>query len=362
MDFTLNEEQQAIAELADKILGDLCPPEKLRLHEATDDPILTAAWSELAKADLVSVALPESAGGGGYGILEACMVAEKVGRHVAPVPYASTLASAIVLGELGVTDALAGVADGSAVLTAALSEGGAESPEIPATSAAAGGDSWQLTGEKRFVPFAGQAAAILVPARVGEGDVALFLVDPSTSGVRIHEEDALWGLPQATVELDGASAMRVGDADAVTRLIEVSTALACATVTGVCEGALRITAAYVSEREQFGAKIGTFQAVAQRIADSYIDTEGVRLTTLHAAWRLGAGLLASDELHIAKWWAAEAGHRVVHAAQHLHGGVGVDVDYPIHRYFRWAKTLELQLGSASEHLRRLGQAIAAEPI
>jgi alkylation response protein AidB-like acyl-CoA dehydrogenase len=129
----------------------------------------------------------------------------------------------------------------------------------------------------------------------------------------------------------------------------------------VCEAALRLTAAYVSEREQFGSKIGTFQAVAQRIADAYIDTEGIRLTAIQAAWRLSEELSADDEVHIAKFWASFGGDRVVHAAQHLHGGVGVDLDYPIHRYFRWSKVIELTLGTATEHLRLLGQRIAAAP-
>jgi 3-oxocholest-4-en-26-oyl-CoA dehydrogenase beta subunit len=171
----------------------------------------------------------------------------------------------------------------------------------------------------------------------------------------------MWGLPLATVELAGAPAVSVGNAGAADQLRRLATALSCATVSGVCEGALRITAAYVSEREQFGTKIGTFQAVGQRMADAYIDTEAIRLTTRQGAWRLASGLPVDDELHIAKFWAADGAHRVVHAAQHLHGGVGLDLDFPIHRYFRWAKVLELQLGSGTEHLRALGASIAASP-
>jgi alkylation response protein AidB-like acyl-CoA dehydrogenase len=131
--------------------------------------------------------------------------------------------------------------------------------------------------------------------------------------------------------------------------------------TGVCEAALRLTATYASEREQFGAKIGTFQAVAQRLADAYIDTEGIRLTALQAAWLLAQEIPATDEVHIAKFWASYGGDRVVHAAQHVHGGIGMDLDYPLHRYFRWSKVIELTLGTATEHLRRLGQRIAAAP-
>jgi len=132
----------------------------------------------------------------------------------------------------------------------------------------------------------------------------------------------------------------------------------CALQAGVVEQALHLTAEYTKKREQFGRPIGSFQAVAQRAADMYIDTEAVRLTMWHAAWRLAHGLPAAEEVAVAKFWAADAGQRVVCAAQHLHGGIGVDVDYPLHRYFLWAKEIELTLGGAQVQLVRLGTAMA----
>jgi len=219
-----------------------------------------------------------------------------------------------------------------------------------------------LSGDVPFVRWARESALVLVPASSDDGDISLFAVEPVADGVVVEDEDAMWGLPQGTLQLAGAPARRIGDAAAVDALRREATALQCAVVAGVCEGALRATAAYVTEREQFGTKIGTFQAVGQRMADAYIDTQGVLLTARQAAWRLSAGMPADEELHIAKWWAATGGHRVVHAAQHLHGGVGVDVDSAVHRYFRWAKVLELQLGSGTEHLRQLGALLAATPV
>ena len=108
----------------------------------------------------------------------------------------------------------------------------------------------------------------------------------------------------------------------------------------------RMTAEYTKEREQFDRVIATFQAVGQRAADAYIDTEAIRLTAWQAVWRLADGLPAAEHAASAKFWAAEGGQRVVHAAQHLHGGVGVDRDYPLHRYFLWTKKHELFLGGA----------------
>jgi 3-oxocholest-4-en-26-oyl-CoA dehydrogenase beta subunit len=122
-----------------------------------------------------------------------------------------------------------------------------------------------------------------------------------------------------------------------------------------------MTAEYAKERVQFGRPVGSFQAVTQRIADAYIDVEGVRLTLWQAAWRMAEGLDCDAELATAKFWAAEAGHRVAHTAVHVHGGVGIDVDYPLHRYFVAAKRHEFALGTATEQLRRLGALLAEEP-
>ena len=194
----------------------------------------------------------------------------------------------------------------------------------------------------------------------------MFLVDPTSSGgVELERNEAINDEPLFTIRLHGAAGEALGDPHGGDEIVEWLTdraiAAVCSIQAGVCEAALRLTAAYVSEREQFGSKIGTFQAVAQRIADAYIDTEAIRLTAIQAAWRLSEELPANDEVHIAKFWASFGGDRVVHAAQHLHGGVGVDLDYPVHRYFRWSKVIELTLGTATEHLRRLGQRIAAAP-
>jgi alkylation response protein AidB-like acyl-CoA dehydrogenase len=128
----------------------------------------------------------------------------------------------------------------------------------------------------------------------------------------------------------------------------------CAIQLGVTERALRMAAAYTTEREQFGRPIGSFQAVQQRMADAFIDVEAIRWTMWQAAWRLGNGQNALREARIAKFWASEAGARVAATAQQVHGGIGIDTTYPLFRYFLWAKHNELSLGSASAQLARLG--------
>jgi alkylation response protein AidB-like acyl-CoA dehydrogenase len=132
----------------------------------------------------------------------------------------------------------------------------------------------------------------------------------------------------------------------------------CATAVGVLDEAIRITAEYISHRQQFGKPIATFQGATLKAADAYIDAGAVRATTWSAVWRLAEGLPCDDELAIAKYWVAYGGQNAVHNCQHLHGGMGVDVDYPIHRYFIWAKDLELTLGGETTQLLKLGASLA----
>ncbi len=365
MDFTLSDEQQAIADLAHRILSEQLPAERLRELEQDGSWFADDVWLELAKADLLGIALPEADGGGGYGLLEACLIAEQVGRTVAPVPFLSCIVGAAMAVAAHGTDEqrgrlLPGVIDGSSTLSVAV-EGDVQ--------AVADGSGWRLTGTAAFVVGADRATAIVVPARSADSATTVFLLSPTAGGVRLAREEAVTGEPQWTVELDGVAVSRAdvlgapaGGAEVVRGIEDRLLAGICATQTGVCEEAVGITARYVCEREQFGTKLGTFQAVGHRIADAYIDTEAIRLTALQAIWRLDAGLEAGDELMVAKFWAAEGAQRVVHAAQHLHGGIGMDLDYPIHRYFRWAKVLELTLGGASPSLLRLGASLADQPV
>ena len=153
------------------------------------------------------------------------------------------------------------------------------------------------------------------------------------------------------------------DGAAVIGLVtEYATTALCVLEAGVCAAALELTAEYTKTREQFEKPIATFQAVGQRAADAYVDTEAIRLTAWQAASRLAAGLPAAPEIAVAKYWAAEGGQRVVHAASHLHGGIGVDRDYPLHRFILLTEQIELTLGGANESLRRLGRILADEPV
>jgi alkylation response protein AidB-like acyl-CoA dehydrogenase len=387
MDFTYSEEQDAVRELAARIFTERVTHERLKAIEAAaadEGPFDRELWHELAGAGLLGIALGEDVGGAGLDFVAACLVIEAAGRTAAYVPVVETMVfGAATIDRFG-TDAqrqawLPGVSGGEVILTAALAElvgdlilpGGL----TPATTAVAQDDgSFVLDGTKACVPAAYVAQAILVPATIAAADgstagCGVFIVDAHAAGLTFTRQTTTTGRPEAIVELRGvavAADRQLGGSGAdgaaiVTGITEFGTTALCVQEAGVCAAALELTAEYTKTRVQFEKPIATFQAVGQRAADAYVDTEAIRLTAWQAASRLSGGLPAAAEVAVAKYWAAEGGQRVVHAAAHLHGGVGVDRDYPLHRFFLLTEQIELTLGGANESLRRLGRILAAEP-
>jgi len=373
MDFTLNEAERELADLTRKILNGRLTPERMRAVEAGDG-FDRALWADLAGAGILSAALPEALEGAGLGLLAQCCVLTELGRAVAPVPYlASIVLGAGALARFGTPQQqkrwAAPAGRGEVILTAALAEEDGDDPRAPSVSAElvkgegeAGG--WRLSGVKTTVFAASQAGLILVPAATPP-DVTVFLVDPAGDGVTVQSQ-RITGGTAGRVVLDGVlvPAGRVlgspGAGRAITGwLVAHATVALCARQLGVVERALEMTAEYARNRVQFGKPIGAFQAVSQRLADGYVDVEAVRLTMWQAAWQLAAGQPSETAIATAKFWAADAGHRVAHTAVHVHGGVGIDLDYPLHRYFLAAKQNEFVLGGATAQLRRIGAALAS---
>ncbi|TML92470.1 MAG: acyl-CoA dehydrogenase [Actinobacteria bacterium] len=360
MDFAFSEEQEAVRALAAQIFAGHASTARVKDVEAGDERFDRAVWAELAGANLLGIALPDEVGGSGFGVIELCLLLEQQGRTVSPVPLWPTLVlGALPIAEFGSADQrerwLPGVVAGDVVLTAALESFG---PEL---TARADGAAWRLDGTRLSVPAAQSAARVIVPARTDAG-VRAFLVDPNGDGVEHQRAETTNRELRSHLVLSGAPAEPLGGAGVVEWLLDRALVGLCALQVGVCEEALRLAAAYTSERVQFGRPLSTFQGVALKAADAYIDTEAMRATLWQAAWRLTEGLDAAQEVAVAKWWAADGGQRVVHATQHLHGGMGADVDYPVHRYFLWGKQLSEELGGASAQLARLGAAIASRPI
>ncbi len=310
MDFAFDETQRDIQVLAAQVFAK-ATPERIKQIEATAEGIDRELWLDLAKADLLGLALPADAGGSGQTILEAAVVLQEMGRRVAPVPLLGFAFAALPLVAFGRSDLVS--VDGSKLLAAKLDD----EPVLGA-------------------PYADRIVSI-------DGERLVLLDEPTIEPTRTtHRQLA------GFVHGDGEELARGKDVAAFVK--RHALAAICATAVGVCEEALRITASYISERKQFDKPIAAFQGATMLAADAYIDVEAIRTTTWSAIWRLAEGHSCDDELAIAKFWVAEGGQRVVHACQHLHGGIGVDVDYPIHRYFLWAKYLELALGGATRQL------------
>jgi 3-oxocholest-4-en-26-oyl-CoA dehydrogenase beta subunit len=368
MDFTFSEEQDAVRDLAAQIFEGHATTERVKQAERSDEHVDRELWLALADAGLLAIAVPEEHGGSGLGIVELCLLLEQQGRRVAPVPLWPTLVlGALPIAEFGTPEQqqawLPGVARGDVVLSAALSETGANEALHTQVTATRDRHTWMLDGAKPSVPAAHVADRVLVPASTGDSGLGVFLVDPGGPGVERTVAATTDRQKVGHLEFAGAPAEQLGDDGRSVTAWMLDRALVglCALQVGVAEGALRMAADYTSERQQFGRPLSTFQGVALKAADAYIDTEAMRVTLWQAAWRLTAGLDATKEVMVAKWWAAEGGQRVVHITQHLHGGMGADVDYPVHRYFLWGKQIEDTLGGASAQLARLGQALAEAP-
>ncbi len=373
MDFDFTEEQLAVSEAAASIFQGMATVDRVAEIEAGPDRFDETLWSELAKANLLGLALPEEHGGSGLGLIELCLVLEQQGRAVAPVPLWAT----VVLGALPVTRFgtpeqqarwLPGVTSGEVRLSAALNEVAASTRNHPTVRAERAGDGWRLHGTAFAVPQAHVATRVLVPAAVdgspGDG-IIVALVDPAGPGTTIERATTTDHQIHPHVHMDGApisgAEVLVGPDDgagAVAWMLDRARTGLCAIQLGVTEEAVRRAAAYLNQRHQFGRPLSSFQGTMLRAADAYIDTEAIRVTTWQAAWRIDQGLPATEAVAVAHWWASEAGQRVVHATQHLHGGLGADISYPIHRYFLWGKQIELMLQGPSAELSRLGSLLA----
>lgn len=369
MDFELAETETAIAELAARVLGDASDHERLRALERSGEPRFDRAlWETLAETGVLGAFVPESHGGAGLGLVALAATLEEVGRTAAAVPLWETLGLGVLpIAEFApaelASDVLGAVAAGEMVLTAGWHEDGTE-PLAPTTIAARSSGAWNLTGTKICVPAGMVADGVVVPAALEtDGSVGLFLVRTDSDGVAREPLSTTFGDPQAALLLAEAPAELIGEGHGVLEWAhQRAVASQCSVAAGVCAADLALTAEYTKQRKQFDVAIATFQAVAHRAADAYMDSEAVQITSRTAMWRLGESMDAAKEVDVAKYWAASAGHRIVHAGQHLHGGTGVDRDYPLHRYFFLAKELELQLGGATEHLVSLGRRLANEPV
>ncbi|MFF0201102.1 acyl-CoA dehydrogenase family protein [Streptomyces sp. NPDC005017] len=376
MDFTFTEEQEAAAEAARGVFADVAPdsvPSPSLTRGAVAEGFDRELWARLAEADLLSLLLDETHGGAGLDAVALCGVLRESGKVLARVPLLESCAAAAALqahAEPELTSGLlAGTGRGEVVLTVAAHGRTGHDPAELAVTARPDGPEWVLDGVQTAVPWAFDADHVLVPAHTGSGRSVLALVPHGHPGTTLAEQISTAGERLGELRLDSARLPRrcVVTADGAWEWLRgLLAAGTCALALGLGERVLRMTADYTGTREQFGHPLATFQAVAVQAADRYIDLRAMEITLWQAAWRLGSGtpgaLPVSGDVAVAKIWASEGVRRVVQTAQHLHGGFGADVDYPLHRYHAWAKHLELSLGPAAAHEEALGDLLAAHPL
>jgi alkylation response protein AidB-like acyl-CoA dehydrogenase len=341
MDFSLDPAQQAVADVVTSVLD-------------RDN-----SFQALVAGGVTALGVPERLGGDGVGLPEIATALTEIGRHGTISPALATLGLGLVsLLDLASAEQqdryLAGVAKGG-VLTAALNEPGAPLPDRPATTLV----NNRLSGTKIGVPYAEQAEWMIVTA-----DSGVVVVSPKAAGVTLTKtptsnDSDEYVVTFSDVEVDGVLAGAAGPATSGTgatphRLNQLALAMTGAFAAGLVGGALRLTADYVGSRHQFGKPLSTFQTVAAQLAEIYIASRTITLASTSVIWRLSEGRDADDDLDVLGYWLASQAPPVMQICHHLHGGMGMDITYPMARYYSTVKDLTRLLGGPSHRLDLVG--------
>ena len=309
------------------------------------------SWDALVGGGVTALPVPERLGGDGVGLPEVATVLTEIGRHGAITPALATLGFGVVpLLDLASDEQqdrfLAGVAKGG-VLTAALNEPGTALPDRPSTVFANG----RLSGTKVGVGYAGQADWMIVTA-----DSAVVVVSPKADGVELVQtptsnDSEEYTVTFADVAVGDSGVLAGATASRVNQLVLAATG---AYVDGLVAGALRLTADYVANRKQFGKPLSTFQTVAAQLAEVYIASRTIDLVAKSVVWRLSEGRDADNDLDVLGYWITSQTPPVMQLCHHLHGGMGMDITYPMHRYYSTIKDLTRLLGGPSYRLDLVG--------
>ncbi len=370
MEFRFSEEQQAIADAAEPVFSDLCGDETIKELNADDKPLHTDLWQQLAESGMHGLVVPEEYGGLGMTLVELCLILELQGKYVAPVPLIPTLVECAMPLSRSDNDALKervlpGVVSGESILSPVRQAYGYVVNDP--LRAVAAGDGWTVDGISGLVPYAGVASGFVVTAPTDKGGLVMFYCPANADGVVVTEQRTTSGEPAGYVtfsEYAASSTEVLATGDTAKDLAEKQKqdgyiALAALQVGVLTEG-LKRTAEYVSQRKQFGRPLGAFQAVSQQAADAYMSIESLRGVYWRALDDIEHGQDAALSARVAKFWVGEAGHLAAHTILHLHGGIGQDIGYPVHRFFLWGKHNERYLGTPDAAAVNVGTLIAAD--
>ena len=368
MDFALSDEQELLKKEARRFFDGEFPKKLVLQLQESELGYSPEIWRKMADLGWLGLVIPEEYGGAGATLLDLGVLFEEVGKSACPSPLFATMA----FGVLPLLDAgneeqkhrlLPKVASGDLILTMALSEPEADyQPKFMTTRAQQEDGCFSITGTKLFVPYAHVADVMLVVAATSPVDddgkgTTVFLVPKEAKGIgqvplKTVGRDKQFEMTFNSVQVSPSDTLGAVDGGwpVVDITLQKATAIQCVETVGVMQQELAMTAEYTSKRVQFGRPIGSFQAVQHRLADILTDVEGARWLAYRALSHLGNGLPARREVAIAKAWVSDACQRVAYSAQHLHGGIGMDLDYDLHFYFEWAKARQLSLGPAPYHL------------
>jgi alkylation response protein AidB-like acyl-CoA dehydrogenase len=350
VDFELSPDQVALRDAADDLLDDRADPRRVRLVVDAGGGWDRDLWGDLCAQGWPGIAAPESVGGVGLGWVEAAVLLESVGAHVAPVPILGQLVAvdAVVTSDPG-SSWTGPLVDGSAVAAVAFRQVRAERD----------GDRWLLSGATEPVPFAPSADVAVVSGVDGDGTGRLFLVEVGDG--RPPAEPAMDQTREVgRYAFDATPAVPLGGVDAVRAHVDRGAVAYSAELLGAAARCLDLAVAYARERVQFGRPIGSFQAVKHRCADMLVDVEGMRSTAWWAAWCLSVG---DDETPVAastaKAWCSDASDRVLRSALQVHGGIGFTWECDVHLYLKRVQLDRVAFGTAAFHRDRLATLLRA---
>jgi len=360
VNFLLTEEQTAFAEMASGLFADFCSDDQLRAHDKSDAPYMQALWQQCLASGLHTILIPESKGGLGLGMTELMAVLEQQGRALANVPLWETQVGASALAKFAdpaLSPVIEQVLSGEVLMALsleALSQSRGASLQL-----ARSGDNWKLSGVAPAVPLASAARYALLAAEAFDG-MHLVLIDLQEKGIQMAAGRSQHHQAVADLSFDALAlkAERVLPLTATPWTEQHAIACLASLQLGVTDQQLKRTVEYVSERQQFGRVIGSFQLVAGQMADGYIAAEALRSSLWQLVYRLDAGLGSAPQAWATRALANDTGHRAGHMAQHVHGGIGVDLTYPIHRFLFWTRANAAALGGTEHQLAKLGDWLA----
>ncbi len=356
MDFDFNEEQKAIVNAAERVFSDLCSDDRIKEINGENQPFHAELWQQLAESGMLGLLVSEENGGLGMTLVELCLILELQGRFVAPVPLIATLVECGMSIDASDNESLKGellpaIVSGELMLSPVRRSGGFVA-SVPLTATEDASGDWSLNGVSGLVPYAGIVNGFVVSVPTKDEEPVMMYCRADAKGLSINEQRSTSGELAGFIEFDNtavpnAQVLATGDsARAIAETQKLNTCIALAALqVGVLDEGLRRTAAYVSERKQFGRPLGAFQAVSQQAADAYMAIEALRSVYWRALDDIEHEQGAALSARVAKYWVGTAGHKVAHTILHLHGGIGQDLDYPVHRFFLWGKHNERYLGT-----------------